>query len=116
VESDSFFNIFNLYKKYFTMPITSDNFEYLSGDNIKKHKDIMNYYLMLDPAYKSQFLVEDIDANLAAFKMSSLNRYYVFKKTKGGLDLVEPARIVGGRSEEHTSELQSRENLVCRLL
>src|SRR5690606_41692119 len=31
-----------------------------------------------------------------------------------------PARIrtgkAGGRSEEHTSELQSRENLVCRLL
>src|SRR5690606_39698495 len=25
-------------------------------------------------------------------------------------------RMVGGRSEEHTSELQSRENLVCRLL
>src|SRR5690606_41904531 len=24
--------------------------------------------------------------------------------------------VVGGRSEEHTSELQSRENLVCRLL
>src|SRR5690606_40119091 len=24
--------------------------------------------------------------------------------------------FVGGRSEEHTSELQSRENLVCRLL
>src|SRR5690606_41905900 len=28
-----------------------------------------------------------------------------------------PARTLGGhRSEEHTSELQSRENLVCRLL
>src|SRR5207302_5442883 len=25
-------------------------------------------------------------------------------------------RACGGRSEEHTSELQSRENLVCRLL
>src|SRR5436309_10276180 len=25
-------------------------------------------------------------------------------------------RVAGGRSEEHTSELQSRENLVCRLL
>src|SRR5579883_3647526 len=25
-------------------------------------------------------------------------------------------RVRGGRSEEHTSELQSRENLVCRLL
>src|SRR5690606_39454283 len=30
--------------------------------------------------------------------------------------LVHPAEDVPGRSEEHTSELQSRENLVCRLL
>src|SRR5690606_40355947 len=29
-------------------------------------------------------------------------------------DPVDP--VAGGRSEEHTSELQSRENLVCRLL
>src|SRR5690606_41844954 len=28
----------------------------------------------------------------------------------------EQHATVGGRSEEHTSELQSRENLVCRLL
>src|SRR5690606_1958075 len=27
-----------------------------------------------------------------------------------------PTQLSGGRSEEHTSELQSRENLVCRLL
>src|SRR5436309_13451730 len=27
-----------------------------------------------------------------------------------------PSAIAGQRSEEHTSELQSRENLVCRLL
>src|SRR5690606_41512119 len=27
-----------------------------------------------------------------------------------------PGRTASGRSEEHTSELQSRENLVCRLL
>src|SRR5690606_40430860 len=27
-----------------------------------------------------------------------------------------PVSVVEGRSEEHTSELQSRENLVCRLL
>src|SRR3989449_10343703 len=31
-------------------------------------------------------------------------------------DLVEPARAHGLRSEEHTSELQSRLHLVCRLL
>src|SRR5690606_40098893 len=32
------------------------------------------------------------------------------------VDLVAGARLLGpgGRSEEHTSELQSRENLVCR--
>src|SRR5690606_41470154 len=29
---------------------------------------------------------------------------------------VELQRVATGRSEEHTSELQSRENLVCRLL
>src|SRR5690606_41335135 len=32
------------------------------------------------------------------------------------LDLQEFASVIGKRSEEHTSELQSRENLVCRLL
>src|SRR5436309_11032046 len=43
------------------------------------------------------------------------------KKTDGYLEFARPARelvkAVGLlRSEEHTSELQSRENLVCRLL
>src|SRR5690606_39888577 len=33
----------------------------------------------------------------------------------GGLRIVMAA-VLGVRSEEHTSELQSRENLVCRLL
>src|SRR5256886_11255696 len=30
--------------------------------------------------------------------------------------LLEPKKRSGGRSEEHTSELQSQSNLVCRLL
>src|SRR5690606_40845385 len=33
-----------------------------------------------------------------------------------GADKVMAALLSGDRSEEHTSELQSRENLVCRLL
>src|SRR2546427_2975565 len=34
-----------------------------------------------------------------------------------GCDLrVAVDRVIGGRSEEHTSELQSQSNLVCRLL
>src|SRR2546430_7674823 len=31
-------------------------------------------------------------------------------------DAISVTRSVGGRSEEHTSELQSQSNLVCRLL
>src|SRR3712207_8062125 len=42
-------------------------------------------------------------------------------RTVGGSGLglsisLEDARLHGGRSEEHTSELQSRQYLVCRLL
>src|SRR5690606_4442069 len=33
-----------------------------------------------------------------------------------GVGVAQPVRALDGRSEEHTSELQSRENLVCRLL
>src|SRR5690606_41906791 len=34
----------------------------------------------------------------------------------GGAAATRPAKFQQARSEEHTSELQSRENLVCRLL
>src|SRR2546427_2291367 len=34
----------------------------------------------------------------------------------GGLRMVQGDRFDGTRSEEHTSELQSQSNLVCRLL
>src|SRR5690606_6279194 len=39
-----------------------------------------------------------------------------FQATDDGLKLSTGINIILGRSEEHTSELQSRENLVCRLL
>src|SRR5207302_3173008 len=40
-----------------------------------------------------------------------------FERPTGVEEEENPFRSVGGpRSEEHTSELQSRENLVCRLL
>src|SRR5690606_40552185 len=42
------------------------------------------------------------------------NRFYHFRKDKNAKD--EKIPISDIRSEEHTSELQSRENLVCRLL
>src|SRR5690606_41074569 len=39
----------------------------------------------------------------------------VFDNTMESLSVVVPDRRIIERSEEHTSELQSRENLVCRL-
>src|SRR5947209_17090840 len=36
--------------------------------------------------------------------------------SRGGVNRVCLTRAVSGRSEEHTSELQSRQYLVCRLL
>src|SRR5690606_10318485 len=38
------------------------------------------------------------------------------KKRLAGFTVDDPEVVLLGRSEEHTSELQSRENLVCRLL
>src|SRR5690606_40850598 len=43
--------------------------------------------------------------------------FYKNIKTTAGLDCFKPVlQLIEPRSEEHTSELQSRENLVCRLL
>src|SRR5206468_10747717 len=39
-----------------------------------------------------------------------------FWKGEGGLVNEVATRLAGSRSEEHTSELQSRSDLVCRLL
>src|SRR2546430_14022562 len=43
--------------------------------------------------------------------------YRVGRRRRNSLQLVEPiGLLLGSRSEEHTSELQSQSNLVCRLL
>src|SRR5690606_40972815 len=48
-----------------------------------------------------------------AWSPPAITRVAVDGATQNSQQLV---LIFGGRSEEHTSELQSRENLVCRLL
>src|SRR5690606_40022027 len=60
------------------------------------------------PAWGFYFGVDDVDAATTRATVA------------GGKLLHGPTEVPGGsfiiRSEEHTSELQSRENLVCRLL
>src|SRR5690606_41736407 len=46
----------------------------------------------------------------------SLNYLTNVSITKERLSAIYHSRLIIPRSEEHTSELQSRENLVCRLL
>src|SRR5690606_40559036 len=46
----------------------------------------------------------------------AVNRDDQAARSAGGKFIVWPLLILIPRSEEHTSELQSRENLVCRLL
>src|SRR5690606_39484747 len=57
------------------------------------------------------------DASRRARELGQHARY--FQRAGEGLDLLDhlPRQVVRilDRSEEHTSELQSRENLVCRL-
>src|SRR5690606_41036694 len=61
-------------------------------------------------------------ANPSLWRQSTLNAIQgLFEVVPGiyqvrGFDLSNVTFIEGERSEEHTSELQSRENLVCRLL
>jgi SAM-dependent methyltransferase len=88
VETDTFVNLFGLYKNYFTQEIPTDSSE------IKMHKEIRNYYLSLNPDYHDLFSAEQIEINMASFKFTSLNRYYIFKKTTG-VDLVTASRVVG---------------------
>lgn len=92
VETDSFFNLFNLYKNYFTQ---ENGIDFMNEDSSKKRYDeIRDFYLMINPSTQKLFTAEQVDACLASFKLSMLNRYYVFKK-KTTIDTSEPSRIIG---------------------
>src|SRR5690606_2504280 len=64
------------------------------------------------PSYPIRFKTEAIRAGAPQSSLSNLR----LGDFSGNPDGVGIAREHGDRSEEHTSELQSRENLVCRLL
>src|SRR5690606_41374087 len=53
----------------------------------------------------------------SAFTLPAEEQLEHFIEQAGRRNVIQQLRQLGdGRSEEHTSELQSRENLVCRLL
>src|SRR5690606_35109365 len=76
----------------------------------------------------NQKVAADVIAQLIALAGESDDPITIYINSQGGhvesgdtihdlIRFIKPrVRMIGTRSEEHTSELQSRENLVCRLL
>lgn len=87
VESESFFNIFNLYRDFFTASNTTNNTDTIIMKNYEK---VREFYTSLLPNNHSDVTISEA---MASFKLSMLNRYYVFKKA-GTINISEPARIV----------------------
>ena len=92
VESELFINLFHLYKNYFIEKYT-ENLD-PSDFSAKRHNEIRDFYLSLDTDNNNLFTMEQNDVSLASFKLSMLNRYYIFKKTSQ-INITEPSRIVG---------------------
>src|SRR5690606_41942324 len=61
-------------------------------------------------------LAEDPASSSLLGFLSDQARNHQFYLCGGSVLLKSPSGRIWNRSEEHTSELQSRENLVCRLL
>src|SRR5207302_4097106 len=78
-------------------------FEYVAG------RDVLQHVSFHAPAGSTTALV----GSSGAGKSTLISLVLTFSRPKSGRILVDGRDL---RSEEHTSELQSRENLVCRLL
>src|SRR5690606_5961430 len=77
--------------------------------------EFLSRLLELNPEVSEGLENDDPITNaIAVFQASWIETWALAAKALEGT--VAPSNGGGGRSEEHTSELQSRENLVCRLL
>src|SRR5690606_41812199 len=83
------------------------------------HKHLWMYIATMRPQLNSLFFTTYCDHRDLHFSLHDAlpiwNRYCLSAVQKW-LEVTHNTRSAYPRSEEHTSELQSRENLVCRLL
>src|SRR3712207_7874214 len=91
---------------FFLMQVTSDSLETTLSDNATVL--LLTVYVLLLAVFLGFELIGRVPATLHTPLMSGTNAIH-------GI-VVLGAMLILGRSEEHTSELQSRQYLVCRLL
>lgn len=83
VETDMFSNLFQLYKGYFSN----------INDGGKSINKIKKFYSVLNPDNKDRYNIEELETIMANYKLSALNRYYVFKNSNT-IDISSPARVI----------------------
>src|SRR5690606_39467624 len=96
-------------------PQSSTSLPYTTLFRSPRFKDVDPLQLVEDLVDKS-LLIAQRDAAERHYRMLSTTRIYAMRKLEeeGGVERIIARHAA--RSEEHTSELQSRENIVCRLL
>src|SRR5690349_22294360 len=77
----------------------------------RHHRDLHSF-----PTRRSSDLDETVGKSLKGEARKNYTALVAELKQFADLDPGEPPLGIGMRSEEHTSELQSRRDLVCRLL
>src|SRR5690606_40833806 len=101
--------------------IPSDNPE-LKNINLEIFKTSIIEYIALDKVYHPRLSGDFGGANINIVSKEHIGRPYLKLGIGSAVNLQTfdkgnfKLQDGGPRSEEHTSELQSRENLVCRLL
>src|SRR5690606_28907033 len=94
----SYYQQVNSWKSYLSLHETNEE---LAAENGALRQQIQNL-LQVDTTADTIRIIDSIEQGRYAFIVANVANNSVHKKNN--------------RSEEHTSELQSRENLVCRLL
>src|SRR5687768_18465236 len=75
------------------------------------------YTLSLHDALPIYLAEQDMrQATASAGTAIALPRAFIDPRSGAATSVIGPVPLIPGRSEEHTSELQSRLHLVCRLL
>src|SRR5262249_59828439 len=91
-----------------------------------RHSEVNNVLMKkentMKRSFKTRILMPTIFLLLGALPVAAIERPFALSGTGVGVFVTDAeghvigANVTGSRSEEHTSELQSLTNLVCRLL